>query len=84
MEKDSSSLGKSPQPPFAKGGARGDLSCGDFLDAEIALAQDYLFRSFPIVCRFWIPACAGMTNFYETIRIGEIENANNFEAKIGY
>jgi hypothetical protein len=29
-------------------GAREDLFCGDFFDAEIALPHDYLFRSFPI------------------------------------
>ena len=37
-----------PNPPLPKGGW-GDLTCGEFLDTEIALTHDYLFRSFPLV-----------------------------------
>jgi hypothetical protein len=33
-------------------------------------------QSFQLVCRFWIPACAGMTSFYETISFHILNSAH--------
>ncbi len=73
--------GLKSSPPFEKGGREGFLNRNfeklkqyNFVGLVKSLKMGYSvipvktgIQSFQYLGRFWIPVCAGMTTFYETI-----------------